>query len=99
MLVLGASGFVGGAAAAAASRAGWEVRGAGRRRPARCVDACTVDLRDAASLRAACEGAEVVVHAAGLAHVAGATDRDAEFEAINVRGTAAVVAAAAAEGV
>jgi nucleoside-diphosphate-sugar epimerase len=99
MLVLGASGFVGAAAAEAASRAGWEVRGAGGRRPARCAEAVSVDLGDTTSLRSACRGAAVVVHAAGLAHVAGAAGRDADFEAVNVRGTAAVVQAAAAEGV
>jgi nucleoside-diphosphate-sugar epimerase len=99
MLVLGASGFVGAAAAEAASRAGWVVRGAGGRRPARCADPVAVDLADTASLRSACRGAAVVVHAAGLAHVAGAAGRDADFEAVNVRGTAAVVRAAAAEGV
>jgi nucleoside-diphosphate-sugar epimerase len=99
MLVLGASGFVGGAAAAAAQRAGWAVRGAGRRRPARCTDARRLDLGDGAALRAACQDAAVVVHAAGLAHVFGAAHRDADFEAVNVRGTAAVAAAAAATGV
>jgi nucleoside-diphosphate-sugar epimerase len=99
MLVLGASGFVGTAAAEAASRAGWAVRGAGGRRPARCADAVSVDLTDPTSLRSACRGAAVVVHAAGLAHVTGAAGRDADFEAVNVRGTAAVVQAAAAEGV
>ena len=99
MLVLGASGFVGAAAAEAASRAGWVVRGAGGRRPARCADPVSVDLADTTSLRSACRGAAVVVHAAGLAHVAGAAGRDADFEAVNVRGTAAVVQAAAAEGV
>jgi nucleoside-diphosphate-sugar epimerase len=99
MLVLGASGFVGAAAAEAASRAGWMVRGAGSRRPARCADPVSVDLADVTSLRSACRGAAVVVHAAGLAHVAGAAGRDADFEGVNVRGTAAVVQAAAAEGV
>jgi nucleoside-diphosphate-sugar epimerase len=99
MLVLGASGFVGGAVAEAASLAGWQVTGAGRRRPVRCADAISVDLADPASLRAACRGADVVVHAAGLAHVRRSAERGADFEAVNVQGTAAVVQAAAAEGV
>jgi nucleoside-diphosphate-sugar epimerase len=99
MLVLGASGFVGAAAAEAASRAGWVVRGAGGRRPARCAEPVSVDLADTTSLRSACRGAAVVVHAAGLAHVGGAAGRHADFEAVNVRGTAAVAQAAAAEGV
>jgi nucleoside-diphosphate-sugar epimerase len=75
------------------------VRGAGGRRPARCAEPVSVDLADATSLRSACRGAAAVVHAAGLAHVTGAAGRDADFEAVNVRGTAAVVQAAAAEGV
>jgi UDP-N-acetyl-alpha-D-quinovosamine dehydrogenase len=99
MLVLGASGFVGAAAAEAASRAGWMVRCAGGRRPARCAEPILVDLADTTSLRSACREAAVVVHAAGLAHVPGAAGRDADFEAVNVRGTAAVVQAAADEGV
>ena len=98
MLVLGASGFVGGAVAHAASLAGWQVRGAGRRRPLGCAETAIVDLAEPESLRAACRGATVVVHAAGLAHVT-AAGRDAEFESVNVRGTAAVLQAAAAEGV
>ena len=99
MLVLGASGFVGAAAAEAASGAGWMVRCAGGRRPARCAEAISVDLADTTSLRSACRGSAVVVHAAGLAHVPGGARRDADFEAVNVRGTAAVAQAAAAEGV
>ena len=99
MLVLGASGFVGAAAVEAASLAGWQVRGAGHRRPVGCADALSVDLADPKSLRVACRGADVVIHAAGLAHVRRSAERGADFEAVNVRGTAAVVEAAAAGGV
>jgi nucleoside-diphosphate-sugar epimerase len=99
MLVLGASGFVGAAVADAASLAGWQVRGAGHRRPVRCADALVADLAEPTSLRVACRGADVVVHAAGLAHVRRSAEHGADFEAVNVQGTAAVVQAAAAEGV
>lgn len=99
MLVLGASGFVGAAAAEAANQAGWQVRGAGHRRPVGCADAVGVDLADPKSLRVACRGADVVIHAAGLVHVRRSAERGADFDAVNVRGTAAVVEAAAAVGV
>jgi len=98
MLVIGASGFVGAAVVEAAGEAGWEVRGAGHRRPARAMDAVAVDLRDPASVRSACRGAAVVVHAAGRAHMIGASGQDA-FDAVNVQGTATVVEAAAAQSV
>ncbi len=69
-LVLGATGFLGGAIARALHEAGRPVRGLTRGRTGRYVPAVDVewvhgDLRHPDSLRAAFDGVESVVHAAG----------------------------------
>ncbi len=69
--VLGATGFIGGQIARAATKQGWHVRAA-RRNPNNVgalgdlpVDWVRADLRDAASLKEAMRGCAVLFHAAG----------------------------------
>jgi len=99
LLVTGASGFIGGQLAR-----GLRARGAGRG-PAPPDPGITwagpLDLHDGRALRRALEGVEVVVHAAGRAHVLRETAPDplAAFRAANVGTTRAVAEAAAAAGV
>jgi UDP-glucose 4-epimerase len=59
------------------------------------------DVRDAAAVRAALEdgGCEAVVHMAALAEVAESVAEPHRYHSVNVDGTAAVIAAAAAAGV
>ncbi len=91
-VVTGASGCVGGAVSAALAARGWTVRrlvrtgGGGH----------TGDLRDPASLRGLCDGAELVVHAA-----ASLSDWRAgpEIWRVNRDGTAALLAEAERAGV
>ena len=74
VLVMGATGFIGGAIARAALDEGWQVRAMRRDdgRTGAIVDLtahdrfswCTADLDDASSLRAAMQGCNVVFHAA-----------------------------------
>jgi dihydroflavonol-4-reductase len=72
-LVLGATGFIGGAVARAACEAGMDVRGLRRRAGATgavgdlLIDWREGDLADAGSLRDAMAGCDVVFHAAGYA--------------------------------
>lgn len=80
-LVLGATGFIGGAIAASLHEAGIEARGLTRGRTRRAVTAAPIewvhgDLRDPASLSRAFDGARFVVHAAGHYPRTG-LDRDA----------------------
>jgi UDP-glucose 4-epimerase len=87
--VTGTSGRVGAAAAAALDAAGWSVRGVDRTEgPWTTV---VGDLRDAHVRGAALRAADVVVHAAALhaPHV-GVAD-DAEFRAVNVGATEALL--------
>lgn len=60
------------------------------------AEAVAGSLEDAASLRSACMGCEVVYHAAARVEIHGPAE---EFERVTVRGTAHVLAAAAATGV
>lgn len=96
VLVTGATGFVGRAAAQALADAGFAVRTAGRR-PAGVGEHVAIgDLRgpiDWAPILADVSG---VVHLAALAH---RTAREGDIEAVNVRATAALGAAARAAGV
>jgi dTDP-4-dehydrorhamnose reductase len=95
--VTGTSGRVGDAVARALDAAGWEVRGADRI-PGRWTS-IVGDLRDGRVRRAVVRAAGVVVHAAALhaPHV-GVVD-DAEFRAVNVDATAALLDDAGAAGV
>lgn len=95
VLLTGATGFVGRHVAQALLRAGLPVR-ALVRSPARArliadpgVDLVHGSLDDDATLRAACDGIGTVIHLAALTHAR----TDAEFEAVNVEGTARLVRA------
>ncbi|WP_118857757.1 NAD-dependent epimerase/dehydratase family protein [Sphingomonas mesophila] len=97
LAVTGGTGFVGGHLLSAAADAGHEVWALTRRpQPARSgVEWVPGSLDDAASLAALCDGAEAVIHVAGVINAPTA----AEFEAGNVGGTKALLGAAATAGV
>lgn len=92
LALTGGTGFVGGHAIDAALARGHRVRALARReQPTRDgVEWVRGDLADAAALRSLCEGADAVVHIAGVTN---ARDR-AGFDAGNVEGTRAMVQAA-----
>ena len=97
VLVTGATGFLGHSLVAALAAAGYTVRALVREnsdtRQLRDlgVELCVGDVRDAASVNAAVEACDYVVHAAGLFRLWGDV-RD--FERTNVEGTAYVLEAA-----
>ena len=94
--VTGATGFVGPHLVAALARHGWTLRLLIRRwtplpsLPGVEADIVWGDLSDAASLKALVDGADAVVHAAGLIKAR----RSAEFDAVNRDGTARLSALA-----
>ena len=94
--VTGATGFVGSALLDLALAEGHTVRALTRREmpPREGVGWVHGDLADAAALRRFCEGADAIVHVAGVVNAA---DR-AGFVAGNVTGTRAVLAAAGETG-
>ena len=89
--ITGATGFVGSAVLDAALADGHQVRALARRdQTARAgVEWVRGDLGDTAALAALVEGADAVIHVAGLTN----TPDPATFEAANVTGTANVIAA------
>ncbi|ANY20033.1 3 beta-hydroxysteroid dehydrogenase/Delta 5--_4-isomerase [Tsuneonella dongtanensis] len=93
----GATGFVGKATLAALARSGMQVRALARTVPADRAGAEWMqgDLSDTAALARLVEGAEAVIHVAGLTTAPDA----AAFEAANVAGTLNVLKAAADAGV
>ena len=93
LALTGGTGFVGGHAIDAALARGHRVRALARReQPTRDgVEWVRGDLADAAALRSLCEGADAVVHIAGVTN---ARDR-AGFDAGNVEGTRAMLRAGA----
>ena len=96
LAVTGATGFVGARLLDRALAAGHQVRALARRpQPERDgVEWVAGSLEDEASLAALCAGADAVIHAAGVLKA-----RDAAgFEAGNVTGTRAMLAAAEAAG-
>jgi nucleoside-diphosphate-sugar epimerase len=97
VLVTGASGFLGGAVAAAVRDAGHEVR-TFQRRPSGVVGVDDVlgTMTDAAAVGRAVDGVEAVVHLAAKVSLAG---DPADFERVNVEGTRTLLAAARAAGV
>lgn len=97
ILVTGAAGFLGSALVQALLDAGHEVR-ALVRRPVELGAAEIVlgDLRDREALARASEGIDLVFHTAAKA---GGWGDPAEYEAVNVAGTEALLAAARASGV
>jgi UDP-glucose 4-epimerase len=96
-VVTGASGRVGDATAQTLDAAGWTVRGVDRA-PGRWTS-IVGDLRDEQVRRTAVRAAEVVVHAAALHAPHVGLVHDAEFRAVNVEATAALLDAAEAAGV
>jgi nucleoside-diphosphate-sugar epimerase len=97
LAVTGGTGFVGGHLLRVAAAARYRIRALTRgwRPPEESI--CWIEgaLDDAAALAALCEGADAIVHIAGLINAA----TRAGFEAVNVGGTAAVIDAARAAGV
>ena len=103
-LVTGATGAIG-PSVVAAMAATHDVRALSRRPAASSsfpvpVVSVTGDVSDPETVRRAVHGVDVIVHLAALLHI---VDPDpgmaGEYERVNVGGTAAVVAAAVAEGV
>lgn len=94
----GGTGFLGRHLARALAADGWRVRLLARRDPTGVLgpgatpEAVLGDLADAAALRRLCDGADLVVHAAGRVRAPGL----AAFRAANVDGARAVAAAALA---
>jgi uncharacterized protein YbjT (DUF2867 family) len=97
LAVTGGTGFVGGHLLRLAREAGHEVRALTRgwRPPEDGIEWIEGALDRADSLAALCEGADAIVHIAGLINAA----NRAGFEAVNVGGTAALIDAARRAGV
>lgn len=95
--VTGTSGRVGSAVARALDAAGWQVQGVDRA-PGRWTDVVG-DLRAERVRRAAVHAADVVVHAAALHAPHVGVVGDAEFRAVNVEATEALLGDAEAAGV
>ncbi len=97
LAITGATGFVGSAVLDEALRQGHTVRALARREqaPRAGVEWVRGDLGDEAALAALVQGADAVVHVAGLTN----TPDPAQFEAANVTGTANVLAAMTEAGV
>ncbi len=100
--VTGGSGFIGGALIDRLHREGWEVRALARSDAAaervreRGAEPVRGDIGDRATLEAAAAGSEVAFHSAAKVEDWG---DPAEFERLNVGGTANVLAACRAAGV
>lgn len=92
----GATGFVGGATLDAALAKGVQVRALtrGTAKDRNRVEWVRGTLEDSAALARLCEGADAVIHVAGLT----STRNTGRFEAANVTGTANMIAAARAGG-
>jgi nucleoside-diphosphate-sugar epimerase len=103
ILVTGATGFLGRAAAEALARAGHAVRRGARVLPAGLGEAWTGygEVGPDTPWDGALDGIDVVVHLAGLAHLPDETAAAAAdtFARVNVEGTARLVAAAVGSGV
>ena len=97
----GASGFVGSAVCRHLHTLGWTVRGVVRRRgheEATAWELLRGDLRDDATVQTAVRGADLVVHAAGLAHVPAPRQVEREFYVQNVEVTERVARAVVDSG-
>ena len=93
----GGTGFVGGATLDRLIAAGWKVRALARRAqaPKSGVEWIAGGLDDAASLTRLCDGADAVLHIAGVVNAY----EPAEFESGNVTGTANLIAAIKRAGI
>lgn len=91
LAITGATGFVGGAVLNEALKQGHTVRALARREqaPLAGVEWVRGDLADEAALASLVQGADAVVHVAGLTN----TPDPAQFDVANVNGTANVLAA------
>jgi nucleoside-diphosphate-sugar epimerase len=102
VLVTGGTGFLGRHLVRALLHRQFTVRALGRNvdacaaLAARGVEVVRADLRDAAAVSAACDGVRAVIHAGALSAPWGAA---AAFHAVNVTGTAHVVAGCRRHGV
>jgi nucleoside-diphosphate-sugar epimerase len=105
VLVTGATGFTGGHLARALAQRGDQVRALVRHpgsdpsvsTPGHGIEAVQGDLRDAASLKRAATGVEVIYHIAAIYRQAGL--RDTDYRAVNAAAVRTIVEAAAAAGV
>jgi nucleoside-diphosphate-sugar epimerase len=97
LAISGGTGFVGSRLIALATAAGHQVRALTRREQAarEHIDWVAGDLGDTAALARLCEGADAVIHVAGVVN---APDRDG-FAVGNIHGTRNMLAAAEAAGV
>ncbi len=97
LAITGATGFVGSAVLAEALAKGHRVRALARRdqAPREGVEWVRGNLADAAALTALVEGADAVIHVAGLTN----TPDPAQFDIANVTGTGNVLAAMKGAGV
>lgn len=98
MLVTGGTGFLGRAIMQSLRDAGHDPRSLQRRPSADDTSALSGDVRDEAALTRALQGADAVIHAAGLAHVFRGVAQ-APFADVNERGTDVVARAAVSSGV
>jgi nucleoside-diphosphate-sugar epimerase len=97
LALTGATGFIGGRVLARALQAGWRVRALARRpaalAPHPALTAVPGDLESAEARAVLLQGAEAVVHAAGLV----AARRRSEFARVNAEAATALAEAAAGE--
>lgn len=102
VLVTGATGFLGGYLVRSLACEGWTVRAIGRRRSVLenlsgpGIETREVDLRDREAVAIACEGVDLVIHAAALSSPWG---RRSDFFDTNVKGTMHVIDGCRRQGV
>ena len=97
LLVTGANGFLGSTIVSQAVRAGLRVRATDRGNSSSVREAsyCQADILHLKNLFSAMDGIEVVIHAAGLAHIFDKLPSTvASFNTVNVDGTANIATAA-----
>ena len=102
LIVTGASGFLGSAIMHQAKVAGLRVKGIGRRQQVPDIfadDYCQVDILRQDELQSAMQGADYVIHAAGLAHLPYQHACINQLQQINVFGTQSVARTAIEVGV